>query len=555
MNPEQMCNHTSRHSRRRAAWMPTLGLGVLVGMSALVQAQGGGGNVGSPPQPLAGLKAEASVRVDELQKLTQEVVDSLFSFSELGFQEFETQRYLSELLEANGFVVEQGVSGIPSSWWATWGAGRPVIALGSDVDGIPRSSQLPGVVYREPMVEGAPGHGEGHNSGQAVNVTAALAVKAIMERENLPGTIVLWPGIAEELVGTKAWFARDGRYDGVDAVLFSHVADNMSVSWGRPRGTGLVSVEYTFEGVSAHGANDPWKGRSALDAVELMNVAWNFRREHLNPLQRSHYVIVDGGDQPNVVPSIATVWYFVREITAQGIRENFDTLQRVAEGAALMTDTTVTRRIVGAAYPQHFNRPIAMAMNENIQAVGLPAWSNDDQRFARAFQEFMGVEEVVGLATDLSGVGEPLENPESGGSDDIGDVSWNVPTVTLRFPSNVAGRTGHHWSSAMAMATPIAHKGATAGAKVMAATILDLLQDPALVDEAWRYFREEQSAGETYVPFITDADRPAIEKNSDIMGQYRERLRELYYDPSRFPTYLDQLGIQYPQLTRPAEAQ
>ena len=186
--------------------------------------------VEGPPPELAGLQAEAARMVGDKQKLTQEIVDSLFSFAELGFQELETQRYLTEILEDNGFTVEQGVSGIPTAWWATWGSGKPVIALGSDVDGIPKSSQLPGVTYRKPMIDGAPGHGEGHNSGQAVNITAALAVKEIMEREGLSGTIVLWPGVAEELVATKAWFARDGRYDGVDAVLFTHVDDEMNVS-------------------------------------------------------------------------------------------------------------------------------------------------------------------------------------------------------------------------------------------------------------------------------------------------------------------------------------
>jgi len=213
-------------------------------------------------QRLSGLKAEAAAKVEANAKLVQEIVDSLFSFSELGFQEFETQRYLTELLEKHGFAVERGVSGMPSSWWATWGSGAPVIALGSDIDGIPRASQLPGVAYREPLIDGAPGHGEGHNSGQAVNIVAALAVKEIMERERLPGTIVLWPGVAEELLAAKAWFVRDGRFEGVDAVLFTHVGNNLSVSWGNPTGTGLVSVEYTFTGTSAHGAVDPWKGRA-----------------------------------------------------------------------------------------------------------------------------------------------------------------------------------------------------------------------------------------------------------------------------------------------------
>ena len=507
--------------------------------------------VEGPPPQLTGLKAEAAEKVDENRKLTQEIVDSLFSFGELGFQEFETQRYITEILEANGFTVEHGVSGIPSAWWATWGSGKPVIALGSDVDGIPKSSQMPGVAYQQPMIEGAPGHGEGHNSGQAVNITAALAVKEIMEREGLPGTIVLWPGIAEELVATKAWFARDGRYDGVDAVLFTHVSDSLKTSWGQATGTGLVSVEYHFDGAAAHGAGDPWKGRSALDAVELMNVAWNFRREHLHPLQRSHYVIVDGGDQPNVVPSKASVWYFIREITADNIRENFATLQRIAEGAAMMTDTAVSRRIVGAAYPRHFNKPIAEAMHENIRAVGMPEWTDDDQAFARAFQEYMEAEEIKGLETEVGELEAPREEPRSGGSDDIGDVSWNVPTVTLRFPSNIDGATFHHWSSGIAMATPIAHKGATAGAKVVAATMLDLIQDEALVDNAWTYFREEQTANETYQPFIGPDDAPAIEKNAEIMNTYRERMREYYYDPSKYDTYLEQLGIDYPVLKKP----
>ena len=494
------------------------------------------------------LKADMSSAVDSMSKLTQVIVDSLFSFSELGFQEFQTQAYLTGILAENDFDIELGVAGIPSSWWASWGSGSPVIALGSDGDGIPRASQMPGVAYRQPMIEGAPGHGEGHNSGQAVNIVAALAVKEIMQRQGLPGTIVLWPGIAEELLGTKAWYARDGLFDGVDAVLFTHVSNNLNVSWGDARGTGLISVEYLFDGVAAHGAGDPWKGRSALDGGELMNVGWNFRREHLQPLQRSHYVISNGGDQPNVVPSYASVWYFIREITAEGIRTNWDTLQRIAEGAAMMTDTTVSRRVVGAAWPRHFNKPIALAMDENIRAVGLPTWSEDDQRFAKALQTLMGSDDPQGLATELSDIGEPLENPVSGGSDDIGDISWNVPTVTLRYPSNVRGLQGHHWSSAMAMATPIAHKGATAGAKVVGATMLDLLQDESLVAEAHAYFDDIQTKDVQYESFVGPDDDPAIEKNAETMALFKDQLEALYYDPARFDNYLDQLGIEYPQI-------
>ncbi len=500
---------------------------------------------------LGRLKTEAIATVDASEKQVQEIVDSLFSFSELAFQEFETQRYLTQLLESNGFTVETGVSGMPSSWWATWGSGEPVIALGSDIDGIPKASQMPGVAYREPLIDGAPGHGEGHNSGQAVNIVAALAVKEIMQRERLPGTIVIWPGVAEELLAAKAWFVRDGRFDGVDAVLFTHVGARFGTAWGHIDGTGLVSVEYSFEGTAAHSAVMPWRGRSALDAVELMNIGWNFRREHLNPTQRSHYVIADGGDQPNVVPPAATVWYFVREIDAPSIRQNVDVLQKIAEGAALMTDTTLTRRIVGAAWPRHFNRPLALAMQRNIDTVGMPKWSKQDQTFARALQQLLEVPQL-GLQTDVAALAGPSTVPVSGGSDDIGDVSWVVPTAILSYPSNVPGMTAHHWSSAMAMATPIAHQGATAGAKVIAATLLDLIGSAELRANAGRYFSDEQLIGTTYEPFIGPDDAPPIEKNREIMAEFKERLRALYYDAARFDTYLEQLGVDYPQLEPPA---
>src|SRR5690349_1710156 len=227
---------------------------------------------------------------------------------------------------------------MPTAWVATWGSGKPVIALGADIDGIPQASQKPGVAYRAPLVDGAPGHGEGHNAGQALNVTAALAVKRLMERDRIAGTIVLWPGVAEELVGAKAWFVREGLFKDVDVVLFSHVDNDFGTSWGTYSGNGLVSVRYDFEGSTAHAAGSPWRGRSALDAVELMDIGWNFRREHLRLQQRSHYVITNGGDQPNVVPPNASVWYYFRENDYPHIKELWDLGNAMAKGAALMTN-------------------------------------------------------------------------------------------------------------------------------------------------------------------------------------------------------------------------
>ncbi len=494
------------------------------------------------------LKSKVSDNIATQTKLAQVMVDKVFSFAELGFHEFETEKYLTTMLEKNGFSIERGISGIPTAWIARWGSGKPVIAIGSDIDCIPKASQKPGVVYHDPIVEGAPGHGEGHNSGVPLNIIAAIAVKEIMERENIQGTLMLWPGVAEELLATKAYYTRDGYFDDVDISIFTHVSSNLSVSFGQSRGTGLISVEYTFEGEAAHAAGAPWRGRSALDAVELTSIGWQFQREHLDPLQRSHHVIKNGGDQPNVVPSKASIWFFIREVTYLKIMANFERINQIAEGAAMMTQTTMTKRILGSAWPRHFNKVIAETMYENIKTVGLPEWSEDDQALAKALQKEVNSKKNEGLATELDTIRLPVKNFVSGGSDDIGDISWKVPTVTLRFPSNVPGLQGHHWSNAVAMATPIAHKGVIAGAQAEAMTILDFLLKPGLVEQAWEYYRTVQLEDQEYMPMITAEETPAIHLNKDIMAEFKPLLEKYYYDETRYDTYLEQLGIEYPTL-------
>jgi aminobenzoyl-glutamate utilization protein B len=375
-----------------------------------------------------------------------------------------------------------------------------------------------------------------------------------MERDRLPGTIQIWPGVAEELVGTKAYFARAGMFKDADVVLFSHVGQNLAVGWGQGGGSGLVSVVFTFAGQSAHSAGAPWRGRSALDAVELMDVGWNFRREHLRLQQRSHSVIQDGGDQPNVVPPTASVWYYLREIDYPSIMGMWTVADSVARGAAMMTGTRLaSQRVLGSAWPGHFNKVIAEAEWQNIKRVGLPTWSEADVQLAKALQKEMGVPQN-GLATrlpDTLGLPVPEARRTGGPSDDIGDVSWNAPTVVLSFPSNFAGGPGHHWANAIAMATPIAHKGATAGAKVHAMTMLDFFTRPDLVRQAWDYFKNEQTKGVQYQPIIRPEDRPAIELNANIMARYRPEMRKYYYDASKYPSYLEQLGVQYPTVRQP----
>jgi aminobenzoyl-glutamate utilization protein B len=372
-----------------------------------------------------------------------------------------------------------------------------------------------------------------------------------MEREHLPGTLRIWPGVAEELLGTKAFLVRAGYFKDVDVVLFAHVGSGFGVSYGAGHNNAAVSVEYNFSGRSAHSGVAPWRGRSALDAVELMDIGWNFRREHLRLQQRSHYVITNGGDQPNVVPSAASVWYYFREIDYPHTRELFETGNTIARAASMMTDTSVAWRILGSAWPPHFNKAVAEAMYSNIKAVGLPGWSAEDETLAKAVQHEIQAPEK-GLNKEPEELGLPVREDDmrGGGSDDIGDVSWNVPTVTLNYPANIPGLPGHNWANAIAMATPIAHKGTTAGAKAMAMTMIDLLSSPALLEEAWKYFREVQTKDVRYTPFIAENDLPAIDMNRLTMERYRPEMRKYYFDPSRYKTYLEQLGIAYPTVRK-----
>tara|TARA_R110002167_G_scaffold49184_6_gene144292 strand:+ start:56685 stop:58319 length:1635 start_codon:yes stop_codon:yes gene_type:complete len=507
-------------------------------------------------QDIDALKTELESNIDNRAKLVQEMVDSIFSFAEPGFQEFETSAYITGILEDNGFEIEMGIAGIPTAWTAVWANGDgPTIGLGSDIDALLGLSQLPGSAEIQPLVIGAPGHGEGHNSGMPAMVAAALAVKDLMIEHDIKGRLKVWPGVAEELLATKAYYVRDGVFDDVDANIFTHVGNRLGTSWGATGGSGMVSVEYSFHGKTAHAAGAPWAGRSALDGVELMNYAWNMRREHLPLSQRSHYIISNGGGQPNIVPDEAAVWYYFRDLTFESVRELFEIGNTISEAAAIGTGTTVTRRVLGYAAPQHGNKPMAEAAFENIKRVGMPRWSEDDMKFARQVQErntTSFVDYINGgeapLNTEVSELSSPeTRGPATGGpSDDIGDIMWTVPTITIGYPSNIPRTTFHHVTAAMGMATPIAHKGAVTGAKAVGMTVLDLLTDPTLIPKAKDYFENVQLNGTSYAPVLTAADQPAIDLNREVMEQMRPQMREYYYDPSRFDSYLEQLGIDYP---------
>ncbi|MEO7502618.1 MAG: amidohydrolase [Gemmatimonadaceae bacterium] len=497
------------------------------------------------------LKSEVARAIDAKAKLGQQMVDQVFSFGELGMQELETSKYLTGLLEKSGFTVERGVAGIPTAWVARWGRGSPVIALGSDIDAIPQANQTPGIARHKAMVPGAPGHGEGHNSGVPLNILAALAVKDVMAREKISGTIILWPGVAEEQLGSKAYFVRAGVFKNVDANLFAHVGDEFGISWGEAPYLTLISALFKFTGQAAHAGGAPWRGRSALDAVMAMANSWEYHREHMELAQRSHYVITDGGDQPNVVPSTAAIWFFFRERDPQRVTKMYEDGKQMARAAAMATFSTLdTVQVIGSAWRPHYNKPIAAALHANAMRVGMPAWDESDQKMARAVQQVMSQPDS-GLPTTVP----PLRSPEEAakassgtGSDDIGDVTWTIPSATLIYPANIPGTPGHNWVDGIAMATPIAHKGVIAGAKVQAMTLLDLMLQPALLNDAKDYFANVQTKTVKYRPLMAPSDQPATWLNAEKMARYRDAMRKYYYDPSKYGTYLDQLGIKYPAI-------
>ena len=400
----------------------------------------------SAPPTARVLEGRSRADVERNAKLGQEIVDSVFSFGELGFQEVETSRYLKETLVQNGFAVEEGIAGIPTAWMATWGSGKPVIALGSDIDGIPQASQKPGVAYHAPLIEGAPGHGEGHNSGQAVNILAAIAVKRIMDPREAAGHDQALARRRRGAPGHQGLLRPRGLFKDVDACLFTHVGDNLSTTWGAsPINNGLVSVEFTFRGQSAHSAGRPWMGRSALDAVELMNAGWNFRREHLRTQQRSHYVITRGGDQPNVVRRRLRLVLPARD----GLRPHpGDVRDRQEDGGGGDADDGRQGRVIRSwARPgratstspsgagRHRERgeggtPEVVGRGPGPREGGADGSGSEGDERARRGAEEAGEEHVKD------------EDRRGGGSDDIGDISWNVPTVgglVQNFPLDSIG--------------------------------------------------------------------------------------------------------------------
>ena len=451
------------------------------------------------------------------------ISDAIWNYAELGMQEFKSSALLIKTLEDEGFTVEKGLAGMPTCFVASWGRGKPVIGILGEFDALPMLSQKPLSPLQEPVVDGAPGHGCGHNMMGTAGVAAIIAVKRSMEQNKIPGTIKFFGSPAEETLISRPYMVRDGLFKDVDAVIDNHASSDLATSYG-VNGSAMMSVIFSYKGKTAHAAGSPWSGVSALDGVELMNIATNYLREHLFYTHRLHYVVTEGGEAPNVVPDRASVWYYIRN-SDESLEEMYKRVLDCAKGAAISTGTTLdTVRVLTAIHQRHSNKGMAEIIQKNIELVGLPAWSEKEHAFAKSLQKELGKEET-GFPVKIKPLEPPAVTQVGGGSSDVGEVTLIVPTATLNFPGVVPGAIGHHWSTVTSNYGSAAWKGLNTGAKVIAATALDLLTKPKILDQIKNEFNE-YSKTHPYKSFLPEGAKPPLDLNRDLMEKYRNQLSD-----------------------------
>ncbi|MEI6050087.1 MAG: amidohydrolase [Bacteroidota bacterium] len=449
------------------------------------------------------------------------ISDAIWNYAELGMQEFKSSAILIRTLDEEGFKVEKGVAGMPTCFVASWGSGKPVIGILGEFDALPMLSQKALSPVQIPLVTGAPGHGCGHNMMGTAGIAAAIAVKKSMEQNNLQGTIKFFGSPAEETVISRPYMVREGVFKDVDAVIDNHASSDLSTGYG-VSGNAIMSVVFSFKGKTAHAAVAPWTGRSALDGVELMDIATNYLREHLFYTYRLHYVITEGGEAPNVVPDRASVWYYIRN-TDDRLEEMYKRVLDCARGAALASATILdTVTVITAVHQSHSNKGMAETIQRNIELIGMPDWTEKEQVFAKALQKELG-EKETGYALKIKPLSKPSDIEVGGGSSDVGEVTMIAPTATLNFPGGVPGEIGHHWSTVASGYGTAAWKGLDAGAKVIAATALDLLTKPKLLDEIKNEFAE-YSKDHPYKSFLPENAKPPLNLNKELMDKYRNAI-------------------------------
>jgi len=458
--------------------------------------------------------------IDENRKRIIEISDKIWGFAELGLIEYKSSKLLADELERHGFRVEMSVAGMPTAFIASWGQGRPVIGVMGEYDALSGLSQKP-VPYKEPVEEGAPGHGCGHNIHGASGMAGAVALKVAMEEAGIPGTVKFYGCPAEESGSGKVWMVRAGVFEGVEAVL-SHHPSSMN-SAGLSNSLANNSVKFHFHGKSSHAAGSPEQGRSALDAVELMNIGVNFLREHLIPESRIHYVIEAGGGQPNVVPPYARSWYLIRAPERYQVDEMYKRILDIAKGAELMTGTTHQVEFLKAIYNKIPSRTLSELVTSNMREIGAPEYTDEELKFAEEIAKSIpkedkmetlrkskrpGWEELMDVLIDQTIPDAWNEGEPGRGSTDVADVSWQAPTMEFGTTTYVLGTPGHSWQNVAQAGMSIGHKSLIFASKTIAVSAVDLLTKPELLKKA-REELKERTKGRTYkTPLPQDAKPP-----------------------------------------------
>ncbi|MFH1639456.1 MAG: amidohydrolase [Chloroflexota bacterium] len=474
-------------------------------------------------------KTEIAKLVELKQEKFWRVSDAIWSYAELGLEEYKSSKLLTDTLEGAGFKVDRGVAGMPTAFVASWshGTGKPVIGFLAEFDALPMLSQKAGATTHDPLVPGAPGHGCGHNTMGAMQALTIVTLKEILEKKGINCTLKYFGSPAEETLISRPYMVRAGLFKDVDAVIDCHAGGDFSTAYGTS-GNAMYSFVATFRGKTAHSGGSPWKGRSATDAVELMHAGTERMREHLPTTSRIHWVTTEGGEAPNVVPDRASTWYFVRD-TDENVEGDYKWVLDCARAATLMTQTTHEVKVLTAIHQRSSNKALAELIFENIKVVGKPDYTNDEEAFARALQKSQGLEEK-GMECALKLI-DSDSAPHSGGSSDVGDVTRLTPCSTLRFPSRVSGDfPGHHWTIVASGISTIAHKGITAGAKVASFTAYDLLTKPDVLAKIRKEFDASYQKN-PYKTFLPADAEPPLGWNAALMAKYRSDMGKHYLNP------------------------
>jgi aminobenzoyl-glutamate utilization protein B len=447
--------------------------------------------------------------------------DRIWELAEVGLQETQSAKAQEKFLRGEGFTVESGVAGMPTAFVASWGRGKPVIGFLGEYDALPGISQK-AIPVKDPLKQGAPGHGCGHNLLGVAALAGAAALKREMEAHELPGTVRYYGCPAEETLVGKVFMVKDGLFDDLDAAITWHPGGLNSV-WNNSSNA-MNSIKFTFYGRTAHAAGDPHHGRSALDAVELMNVGANYLREHVIEKARLHYVITDGGGEPNVVPAKAQVWYYVRAPERPQVDEIYQRLLDIAKGATLMTGTTHDVTFLVGCYNYLPSKSINALVQKYMEQIGAPKFDEAELEFARKMNEsFEPGQKEAGLKAAkappevfkqlINDTIVPPKDEEApmAGSTDVGDVSWVTPTGQFGTATGVIGQPGHSWQVSACSGMSIGHKGMLFAAKVMALAGLELMTNPDELKKA-RDEWKERTRDNPYESPIPEGVKPPLDQ-------------------------------------------